>query len=482
VSLHRVDPRFALSHPVAAAAVLGGMPGWREGLCAAGVEVDGRPEPDLVVCPPRLVEQALAARPRSILVEGSSGRRLAAGGYATRTLVLRPTRERPTLALALDQRSATSYALERWSVVDRRWKTLRLKAARSLAARGVFPAWASPLVTVATRESRQPALVSACRDFGVPDDASWFLAFGQGDALSRNAFQLFPHDSATPDWVLKFARVAGYSSRFDDDERGMRLAQAAGDVAARHVPRLVGRFSVGGLAASLETAATGRRLRDVLAMPGGRSEKLHVVDRTAEWILAFGRQTQAPSERLTPELSRLRRDVLPAWRHAGVATDLVDLLPPLPAVVQHNDLGTWNVVVDGNDFVVVDWENARAAALPLWDILYFLADALVQLDGPAPPEELPRRVAELFAGEASSSPALFAWVRRAVEAAATPPAAVGAIATLCWLSHSLSHTGHNVDIEQWAPDEPPRVHGIEGVADAWLAHPALGVGWSGWSA
>jgi hypothetical protein len=163
-----------------------------------------------------------------------------------------------------------------------------------------------------------------------------------------------------------------------------------------------------------------------------------------------------------------------------VHPELVEALPPLAAVAQHNDLGTWNVVAAGEDFVVVDWENYREAAMPLWDLLYFLGNALVLLDGSDTPEQLPARMARLFAGEARSSAVLFSWVRRGAEAAAVPPDTVGAIATLCWLSHSLSAGAHNVDLATFTPRDPPRTHGIEGMARAWMAHPALGPGWSVW--
>jgi hypothetical protein len=340
------------------------------------------------------------------------------------------------------------------------------------------------VVTVATQAAGPPALVAAAGELGVPSDVNWFLTFGQGDALSRNAFQLFRAGSDQPEWVLKFARVAGDSKRFDNDERGLRLAHAAGDVITAHVPRMVGRFDVDGVHASLETAAAGRRLRDVLRTPGDRAAKLRLIDRIGGWILELGRLTQTSQEAMSAERERLRSEVVPSWTELGVHSELVDELPPLPAVVQHNDLGTWNVVADEGDFVVVDWENAREAALPLWDLLYFLGDAFVLLDGPdAPedaPEQLPTRMVRLFAGTAPSSPLLFSWVRRAAEAAAVPSDAVGAIATLCWLSHSLSAGAHNVDLAALTPRDPPRLHGFEGMARAWMAHPALGPGWSVW--
>lgn len=464
--------------------MLDGLEEWRAGLVSAGIEVSDesseRVPPDVVVSPARLADEARYSGAQSIIVEGSRERPFRGGDYEARRLLLRPTRERPTLALPLDQPAPVSYALERWSVVDRRWKTARMKAARVLVSRGLFPSWASPVVTVATRVAGQPRLVAAAGELGVPSDINWFLTFGQGDALSRNAFQLFRPGSDQPEWVLKFARVAGYAQRFDSDERGLGLAQAAGGVIAAHSPRLVGRFDVDGVHASLETAAPGRRLRDVLLTPGDRAFKLRLIDRIGDWILELGRLTQTSSEVMGAERKRLLTDVVPRWSDLGVHPELVEELPPLRGVLQHNDLGTWNVVADDRDFMVVDWENVREAALPLWDLVYFLGDAFVLLDGSGAPEQLPARMARLFAGEAPFSPRLFSWIRRAADAAAVPPDAVGAIATLCWLSHSLSASAHNVDLAAWTPGDPPRTHGLEGVARAWMAHPALGPSWSVW--
>jgi hypothetical protein len=484
VSLHRVDPRFVLPHPVRRAVVLDGLEEWRAGLVSAGIEVsnqasEGSP-PDVVVSPARLAAQARYLRAPSIIVEGSRERPFRGGDYQARRVLLRPTRERPTLALPLDQQAPVTYALERWSVVDRRWKTARMRAARGLVSHGLFPSWASPVVTVATHAVGPPTLVAAAGELGVPSDATWFLTFGQGDALSRNAFQLFRAGSDQPEWVLKFARVAGYAERFDNDERGLRLAHAAGDVIAAHAPRLVGRFDVDGVHASLETAAAGRRLRDLLLKPGDQTAKLKLIERIAGWILELGRLTQTSPEEMGTERERLRGDVVPRWRELGVRSELVDELPSLPAVAQHNDLGAWNVVADDGDFVVVDWENVREAALPLWDLFYFLGSAFVLLDGSVTPEQLPARIVRLFAGEARSSRRLFSWVRRGAEAADVPPEAVGALATLCWLSHSHSARAHNVDLATFTPLDPPRMHGLEGIAPAWMAHPALGPSWSAW--
>lgn len=484
VSLHRVDPRFVLPHRVKRAVVLEGLEEWESGLSSADIEIGNAAvgRPDLVVAPAALSAAARATGAQSMIIEGSRERALRGPERAVRRLLLRPSRQRPTLALPLDQPTAASYAVEHWSVVDRRWKRARVRAAQALVSHGRFPFWGSPIVTVATRDAgtSTPLMVSAAHDLGVPGEVGWFLAFGQGDALSRNAFQLFLPGWSDPEWVLKFARIAGYSERFDNDEAGLRLAQEAGGVVAAHAPRLVGRFEVDGLHASLETFAAGRRLRDVLITPGDRARKLRLIEQIAAWILELGRSTRSSPEAIAAELHRLRTEVVPSWADLGAGLDLVDELPRLAAVTQHNDLGAWNVVARDGDFVVLDWENVRRDALPLWDLVYFLGNALVLLDGPYTAEELPGRIARLFAGETAVSSLLFAWVRRGAEAAAVPADAVAAVTTLCWLSHSLSAREHNVDIAIFTPRDPPRLHGLEGIAQAWMAHPALGPGWSVW--
>ena len=98
-------------------------------------------------------------------------------------------------------------------------------------------------------------------------------------------------------------------------------------------------------------------------------------------------------------------------------------------MTQHNDLGTWNIVAEHEDFTVLDWETVKPNALPLWDLLYFLGNARVLLYGPYAPEQLPLRMARLFAGETSASPLLFSWVRLGAEASSVPLDSVAAIAT-----------------------------------------------------
>ncbi len=464
--------------------MLGGLDTWRDGLEQAGVDVldpqaAAADTPDLAVAPARLADQALESGAHSILLEGSGARRLLESrGFVVRRYLPRPTVDRPDILLPLDQPAAASYAVSRWSAADRRWRTVRNALLARLFQTGRFPELRST-TTVGQRDGGPPFLVSLAGELGIPADSSWFLTLGQGDELSRNVFHLFPAGSPAPAWVLKFARVPGYSDPFDRDERGLRLAETAGGAVARHAPRLLGRFTADGLHALVESAAVGQRVRRVLEGPTSEATKLGLVDGIASWIVELGRATAAEPARLDAERRRLSEEVVPRWTESGAPADLVSTLPPVPAVLQHNDLGSWNIVGEGAAFTAVDWESARAHGLPLWDLLYFLTDAVAALDRVSS-DGRDEHAARLFRGGSPRSPLLFAWVRRAVEACDVPPSAVGPIATLCWLHHGLSHVARTAAVDRFAPSGRASLPPIERVAYFWLTDPLLGPGWSRW--
>ncbi len=473
-----------LPRPVRTATVFGRLDAWRAGLARVGVEVldaGAGVEADLAVAPAELAEAAAASGASAVIVEGRGTRPLVRAGYHPMRLLLRPARETAALVLPLDQPVATTYAIENWSLIDRRWKRARMLAAAALARRGRLPALPGSLVSVGVRDPGPPLVIAAAAEHGVAADGGWVLTLGQGDALSRNVFHVFPPRAEEPRWIVKFARVPGFVDPFDRDQRGLELVASAGAAVAAHAPRLLARLTVEGLEVSLETAAVGRRLREILLEPGRRAPKTELVEQVASWITEFGFATRRSPEELTRERKRLAGEIVPQWTQFGVDAAIVPDVA-LPAVAQHNDLGSWNVVVSSSSFTVVDWETATPAGLPLWDLLYFLADALVLVDGTTAPERRPAAVARLFRGEAPSSPLLFSLLRDAVAAFSVPEAAVGPIATLCWLHHSLSGPVRDDELALWTPGQRRPPHTFEGIAEAWLADPALGPGWNRWQA
>jgi hypothetical protein len=275
--------------------------------------------------------------------------------------------------------------------------------------------------------------------------------------------------------VLKFARARGYSAPFDRDEEALRLAASA-PVAAAHAPRFLGRCVVDGHHISVESAAPGARLSALLRSGVSRKRKVDAVETVAAWLLDMMRETGVGTA--GREVERLARDVLPTWPAGSLSESVLVELGALPAVLQHNDMGSWNVVFYRHrGFTALDWESSRAEGLPLWDMLYFLADALTLIDGSA---DEPEGFSRLFRGEAPSSPLLFRWVRRCVEALAIPKPLVGMIATTCWLHHGLSRIPRAEALGTYGAAPPAGAWRAETYALSWLSDPALGEGWRAW--
>jgi hypothetical protein len=486
MSLRRVDARFVLPRPPASARVLGSLGDWAEGLRNAGVHVGERAGeaavPDLAVAAAADAVAAAASGAPMVLVEGRGARRTLGLTYpiVERFLPV-PSLAAPELILPLGHTAAGDYAVRNWSLARTLRRRVRNHLGRWLLARDSLPEL-RPLVTVATHETATPFLVRAAGQLAVPDGCEWFLTLGSADPLTRGVFHLFPPAAAEPSWALKFARVPGYTDPFDRDERGLGIAHAAGGVVRRRAPRLLGRLEVAGLTAAVETAAVGSRLTHLLQGRVQRAEKLRSIDAVAGWTIEAALATAVSPDRLSPERRRLAEEVVPSWRDFDVPSDLVELVGSVPAVLQHNDLGSWNIVVTSEaDFTAVDWESARAEGFPLWDLVYFLTDALTHLDGASPVERRDAHNARLFRGELASSEILFRWLRKSVDALAIPDESVGPIVTLCWLHHGLSGGHRRAAVDTHTPGHAAaELSEGERIARLWLSAPGLGLSWEAW--
>ncbi|MEY3361707.1 MAG: hypothetical protein RL531_1426, partial [Actinomycetota bacterium] len=264
-----------------------------------------------------------------------------------------------------------------------------------------------------------------------------------------------------------------YRAPFDADAAGLELLATHAPVCAAHAPRLLGQFEVAGLAASVETAATGTPLHALLDASGDRA--LAHVERILAWIIELGRASRGPIGGLGPELDRLAREVIPG--HEGIDPDpdgaLLGPLGRLHPVLAHRDPGSWNITVAGADFTVLDWESAAYPSVPLWDTAYLLADACSAVDGPAPMDRKVARITALFAGEHRLSGFAFARLREAAAALEVPDDAIAPAIITGWLHHGRSRAARAVRAGRL-----PVIEGlINRVAARWLADPRLGAGW-----
>lgn len=456
----RADLLFAAAETVRRVVVGPGAEAWAEPLRAAGVEVATEGPCELLVMARYDGAAAAAAGAATVLVERPvSLRRLRRDGFVGQRYLPMPALDHPALLLPLDRPRGARYALLSLSAPPGRAKRLRNRVMAEATRFSVTP---PGTLTIATREPRPPRLVGAALELGLPDDLDWVLTLGR--ATERGAFHLLTDGRSRPTWVLKFSRAPLAQVEPPTDAAGLGLVGALGGEAAARAPRLLGVSEADGRPFVVESAAAGADLVTVLrtAIPAKRKHAL--VDGVASWLIELGRASlrSRAGDATLPDAQHIERSAAEFGVDRAV---LADRIASAPAVLEHGDAGLEHVLVDAasDDFVVIDWERARADGLPFHDLCFFLAQALPTVDGEIDDPRYDRHeaFARLFRGDSPSSPLLFGWIRRAVAAWGIPEEAVAALVSTLWLRFAV------VDV---------RRH----FAEAWFADPALGLDWSEW--
>jgi hypothetical protein len=382
------------------------------------------------------------------------------------------------MVLPLDDPPLVAYAMSRWTLQRSQPRRLRNQAA-ALVLRVPLVAERRPQVSVGQHGTGLPFLLQAATAHGVPPDARWALTL-EGDELSRCIFYVFDPGADAPRLVVKFSRLRDDPHAFDRDERGLSHVAGAPQAVLDHVAVMHGRFEVDGHHASVEAAAPGERLDVYLHRRGGKPDGLRLIGRIADWIVELARATVGGPDAQAAERRRVAEEIVPRYDLApGVAGELL-ALGPVPSVVEHRDLGTWNVVGDDRHFTVLDWEGATSGGFPLWDLLYFLTDALATWSRPAGPAGRDAFTLALLRGDSELSPLLFERVRGLVSALGIAPEDVGRLALLSWLHHGLSHRRRAARAGDLGATATTNVPPLERVAGLWLADERLGTGWSAW--
>jgi hypothetical protein len=476
---HRADALFVLPELPATALVAGELPGWEKDLVERGIELVHE-APDLTVATEATLDAALASGARFVVVDGgrAAGARLRRAGFSVERLLPLPMQGTPVLYVNLDQPRAAGYGVRHGIVHPERWRAVRNRAAAAVIAAGVSRPFGT-LVSVGSREPGPPQLVAAATELGAPRGADWVMLVSAGSVVRRNALLLFPGGRGRPEYVLKFSRVPGLTEQFERDERAAELVERAGPVVAEHAPRYLGRCEVADRHLSVETAAVGTKLAYVLRDPGTRARRAGVLESIAQWLIRVARETAAPPPALQPELDRLAGEVLPFWSWSGVDPNLAAKLPPVPASFQHNDMAEENLVIEGDQFMGLDWEWVQPHGIPLGDLVYYAVHVLRLLDGRLSEEERDRHFAELVTGRAPSSPTFMRWVRELSHAAGIPEEAVGPLVTLSWLDRGRLSKQERLKAEAVSGTRLGEAY-AERCARTWITHPALGPGWDLW--
>jgi hypothetical protein len=152
--------------------------------------------------------------------------------------------------------------------------------------------------------------------------------------------------------------------------------------AGARVPQVLYAGSAGERVALVEDVLAGERAAEVLRRHPSRLDSL--ASRLADWLDRWHRETRETRPFTDADLERLvlaPARALAAKLPAGYVERLEELGRSLEGsdvsfAAAHNDLTTWNVLVDGDAVGIVDWEAAEHEALPLVDLDYLIVDAV----------------------------------------------------------------------------------------------------------
>jgi hypothetical protein len=182
----------------------------------------------------------------------------------------------------------------------------------------------------------------------------------------------------SPRIVVKMPRHPDEGGRIEREAATLAAVAAAGVDDAVAVPTAVFSGTVGRerlpVLGQLGLAGAPFRRR----MSGTPDDPL--LATVVDWTTALGSRTAAPAApgevaaRLEPVLAEVLRAGA-SDEERRVLTEAVAVLgeADLPLVLEHGDLGVWNVLVrlDGRP-AVLDWEAGVLRGMPLWDLLYLL--------------------------------------------------------------------------------------------------------------
>jgi hypothetical protein len=303
--------------------------------------------------------------------------------------------------------------------------------------------WRRSALLTLTRLPRASALAALAPSTGVvmrrDNLAAGFEWLGVRDGILQ-----LPHQGRTgaivhgfdsgplPSVIAKIRTSAGASANAGDAVRA-----GAATIGIR-VPRVLRRVQLNGASATVEEALHGRSAASALAAKG--EEYAHPLLADLEQVLLHWSRASLGPPLLEPRLERETIDRAKALQpivdaRGGYVEHLETLLREDVGgrvVAAHNDLTTWNILVDDTGgLALIDWDEADAEGLPLMDFAYAAVDVMTAAgDG-----DRLAAYRRCF-GEGSVSTSVGEALGRLATVAQLTPATAELCLHACWLRHA----------------------------------------------
>ena len=220
-----------------------------------------------------------------------------------------------------------------------------------------------------------------------------FLLTSGIDDGSRVVILPFGPESNRPELVLKAARLPGFNTNVEGEQRTLTELRSCLDATMRQtIPEPLGTFHFGELAVGAESCAHGRSLFATnIDWRAPAHEKIDNLRLAARWLIRFHQQTQCRdaslgavvfAQRAAVFFDRFSREFNATASEQRLLADILTRARALvdqrlPLVWQHNDFGPWNIYRHGADLTVIDWEIGWGPGFdrvgpPVCDVLYLV--------------------------------------------------------------------------------------------------------------
>jgi hypothetical protein len=278
---------------------------------------------------------------------------------------------------------------------------------------------------------------------------AWVLA-APTDYVSRKVLFFLcdqdPGAGVETRYVAKLVRKRALNSRLENEYRALTSLYERGIGDEKMLPRPLFLGHHDGLAITGQAQLEGTPFADQTAY----SEACPYARAAVEWLVELGAATAAPGAASASSAGCILQQL---WTQFAGIYDLspearrfmegqVDVLlksrEPFPAVFQHGDPGTWNVLVTpSGQIAFLDWEAAEEQGMPLWDLFYFLRSYVVGSGRAMGLVDNLTSFQRLFLEESSFSPLVTGSVDSYCRRTGVPRSFVAPLFYTCWMHRAL---------------------------------------------
>jgi aminoglycoside phosphotransferase (APT) family kinase protein len=265
------------------------------------------------------------------------------------------------------------------------------------------------------------------------DELACALLTGGGSPRNKLVALGFSAAGADPSVVVKLARVREAELSLSHEAASLEAVHANRSVTG--VPRLLGRATVAGRVAVVESHVDGRPLSDVLHAETHRALALKVTTFLVSLVTGAPPNPAPPWQRLLDERTL---EALPLHEREQ-ARAVLARLGHLPVACEHRDCSPWNVLVQPDGHVaLLDWESAEPEGLPVLDLIYFLAYATFFVEATMHTGRERSSYGRMLDAATPVGRVYRECVRHYCAATAVPEGAIASLRLLCWLTHLRS--------------------------------------------